>query len=333
MSVPSVHAPISIRPAGGRVVLHADDLGLNSAIDDGILDSFRHGVLTSTSVLANGPSAEQALIQVRRLSTAWCEDRLTESQHRLALDDPRLPFDLGVHLNLTQGRPLTAERYPSELLDDEGRFPGVGPLFAALLRSRRKWQAALRAELAAQIAWVADHGLRPTHVNGHQYVELFPGVGALLPELLAHFSIRVVRLPVERRLWATTLFCGGTSTWALAHVKRLFALQFERQIKTANLSHADEFFGTAHAGRITLRALSRRFSAPLDERLIEIGMHPGIVPNRMPAAHLADGWHDPLAARRPAERELLCSAGLTEMLANRRLRLGRLSVVETPTWN
>ena len=32
--------------------------------------------------------------------------------------------------------------------------------------------------------WIIDHGVRPTHLNGHQYMELVPGVAELIPELL-----------------------------------------------------------------------------------------------------------------------------------------------------
>jgi predicted glycoside hydrolase/deacetylase ChbG (UPF0249 family) len=327
MSSPPIRSRNVQSPILGRVVFHADDLGLNSAVDDGILDAFTQGVLTSTAVLANGPSAETALARVGRLSDAWRDGGFARSHRRLLLDDPGEPFDIGVHLNLTQGRPLTANSYPSELLDDRGRFLGAQRLFAKLLRSRGSWLAPLRAELAAQIAWVVDHSVQPTHANGHQYCELFPGVRAILPKLLARFSIRVVRLPVERRLCVTTLISRGLPAWTLAHVKRTFAVRYAGELATAQIQHPEGFFGTAHAGRMSLTAISRRLSARPSERLLEIGIHPGNLPGCPAEDRSADGWNDPLASRRPAERELLCSQGLAELLADRRLGLGRLGAL------
>jgi predicted glycoside hydrolase/deacetylase ChbG (UPF0249 family) len=327
MRPPQASHGATAKPIHGRVVFHADDLGLNSAIDDGILDAFTNGVLTSTAVLANGPSAENAIQRVLRLKAAWCADGHLESSRRFLLDDPDASFDLGIHLNLTQGRPLTGDQYPSELLDEQGCFVGPGKLFATLVRSRGRLLAALEAELVEQIVWVLDHGVRPTHVNGHQYIELFPGVSDVVTDLLARFSIEVVRLPMERRLWATALLGSGLSAWTLAHIKRRFAVRFARQVRVAKLQYADGFFGTAHAGRMTISALSRRLVTSVNERLVEIGMHPGHVPHDRAADPSADGWYDPLAAHRPAECELLCSNAVVDLLLDRGLRLGRLSAL------
>ena len=59
----------------------------------------------------------------KSLEADRAEARLPSMAVRRRLGDPDCPFDLGVHLNLTQGRPLT-DRYPPELLDAAGRFPG-----------------------------------------------------------------------------------------------------------------------------------------------------------------------------------------------------------------
>jgi chitin disaccharide deacetylase len=324
MDSPRLRSEVSAAPVRGRVVFHADDLGMNSSIDSGILDSFANGVLTSTAVLANGPSAEVALKQVLDCSTKWCDGSLGNSRRRLLLNDRREPFDIGVHLNLTQGRPLTGSRYPSELLDDQGRFPGACRLFAALLASPRKWKSRLGAELAAQISWVTERGIQPAHVNGHQYIELYPCVSEIIVELLARFSITVVRLPVERRLWATTLLGRGVPVWMLAHIKRAFATRFAQRVRAAKLRHADGFFGTAHAGKFTKTALSRRFLPAVVEPLIEIGVHPGGASLTLAADPLADGWLDPLASQRPSERDAICSDGLVGLLMDQQLGLGRL---------
>jgi chitin disaccharide deacetylase len=312
-------------PVCGRVVFHADDLGLNTATDAGILQAFTGGLLTSTSVLANGPSARVALKRVGECSKQWCHGHLDQSWRRSVLGDRREPFDIGIHLNLTQGRPLTEGRYPSELLDDQGRFPGVYRLFALLLGTRRKWKAELTAELAAQINWAIDQNVRPTHANGHQYIELLPYVAEIIANLMPTFSIEVVRLPIERRLYDTTLQSRRISAWGIAHVKRTFAFHFARHVRACNLRHADGFLGTVHAGRITMAVLSRRLNPTTTEPVIEIGMHPGAASDNCGRDRLTDGWSDPLAVHRPSERDVLCSDALIDLLMRRRLGLGRLS--------
>jgi chitin disaccharide deacetylase len=312
-----------------RVVFHADDLGINSAVDDGILDAFTNGVLTSTSVLANGPSAENAIKRVLSLIATECTGGRPDRVRRLLLDDPNTSFDLGIHLNLTQGRPLTGDRYPSELLDTQGCFTSPGKLFRTLLRSGKRLAPALNAELGEQIVWALDHGVRPTHANAHQYIDLIPEVSNVVTHLLKRFSIGVVRLPIECRLRATTLSGRGLSVWTLAHIKRTFAVRFARHVAAAQLKHPDGFFGTAHAGRITIAALARRLTASTNECLLEIGMHPGHLADESSPERSAGGWHDPLATLRPSEYELLCSDALVELLVKQELRLGRLCTLNS----
>ena len=50
-----------------QVILHADDLGMNRSITDGIMQGFRQGLLTSALLLANAPDAARALILWKEL--------------------------------------------------------------------------------------------------------------------------------------------------------------------------------------------------------------------------------------------------------------------------
>ena len=76
------------------VIVNADDFGLSAGVTEGILRAHREGIVTSTTILANMPAAEEA---VRRLAEA-----------------PGL--GVGVHLNVSQGPVLSAQ---GEALADE----------------------------------------------------------------------------------------------------------------------------------------------------------------------------------------------------------------------
>ena len=191
-----------------RLVLHADDLGMNRLVSEGILHGFRTGPLTSASLLSNGPDAARALQQWGELCADQRSGGLPSSPLRQRLDDRGRPFDLGIHLNLTEGRPLDAAAYPPELLDEEGCFPGVSALFGRLHRSGGRFREALANELSRQTQFMLDHGARPTHLNGHQYIELLPGVRELIPALMKKFGIRVVRTACEPSTWRLLLGRG-----------------------------------------------------------------------------------------------------------------------------
>jgi chitin disaccharide deacetylase len=305
------------------LILHADDFGMNAAINRGILHAFRHGLLTSASVLMNAPAADAALqCWKQQFGTAGAADAAVA---RKTLGDPGAPCDLGVHLNLTQGRPLTGNRFPQRLLDAEGRFPGVPGLSRRLLLHGARHVAPLENELAAQIERFLDHGLSPTHLNGHQYVELMPVVQSIIPQLLRRYRIGVVRVAWEPGLTRTSLAtASGVRPWCQGQLLRLFALRFLIRMRRLGVRYPAAYFGTTHAGRIDLAAVSAYLKGAA-RGMIEIGLHPGRLAEPNDALHDNDGWHDPLHAARAKELELLTSPALAELLSAHGIRLSRLA--------
>lgn len=306
------------------IVLHADDFGMNRAVTDGIIRGFSHGLLTSTALMANAPDAARALDAWRSLEQRWAAGVLPSAEPRRLLNDPGLPFDFGIHLNLTQGRPLTGRHYPGELLDRQGQFCGIGSLFRRLYRKGSRFHGALRSELAAQIEFLLDRGRQPTHINGHQYVEMLPGLRDVLRELLTHYKVQSVRVALESGLFRTTLLYGKRpASWCLAHTKRFFAGRFRESARRWNVHFSDAYFGTAHAGRINLAVLRRFLESGQGCEHVEIGLHPAS--GLTVAADSDSGWDDPLAALRPKELELLTDHSLVELLQSFGFALGRLS--------
>lgn len=302
-------------PQSSRLFLHADDLGMSEGINQGILRACTHGLITSTSILANGPAFEDAC---RRWQQLRPPAELPSWPKRMHLHDSHRTFDLGVHLNLTQGRPLTADRFPPQLLDRQGCFPGIGRLFQNLFPTGRRYAEPVYEELRAQIQRLTLAGLRPTHLNGHQYIELLPVVGRLLPELCREFGVSIVRWPCERGLWrSANRPYPRPVAWMLAAVKRGFATYMASV--ASKLAHPELFFGTAHAGMICANVV-KQFVRQCDSRSAEIAFHPGDG-----RTEIAGGaWSDPLVTRRRQELELLQSSELVEILAGRGLRLARL---------
>ena len=189
-----------------RIILHADDLGMSPAVTDGIVRGFDEGLLTSTSLLSNAPDAARALACWRELESRRREANLSSVAARRRLDDPARPFDLGVHLNLTQGRPLIGSRFPAEALDDNGHFPGIFSLFRRLRRCTAAAIERIEEELTCQVQFMLDYGHQPTHLNGHQYIELLPAVSPIVESLLDRFHIPAVRVA-----WEPTW--GRSCTW------------------------------------------------------------------------------------------------------------------------
>jgi len=303
-----------------RVVLHADDYGMNAAVNQGILQAFREGVLTSTSLLTNAPAAQSAADLWPALIADQTAGRISSAGKRRSLCDPAITFDLGVHLNLTQGRPLTGDRYPSDLLND-GKFPGIGALFFRINRLRPSLLPAVAAELQAQIEWMCDRGLSPKHLNGHQYIEMMPQIAVMIPELLRRYSILTVRVAHESNLARSVLKRGRVAAWGLGLVKQRFAATFRQQVK--GFTFPDQFFGTSHAGQIDQPTFESFLAGQPRVELTEVGIHPALTP--IDHCPRSDPWFDPLANNRANELRWLCDDDLPRYLERNKLQLGRLS--------
>jgi chitin disaccharide deacetylase len=297
---------------------------MNRSVTAGIIRGFTHGLLTSTSLLANAPDAEAAIGAWRLLEEQRVAGRLPSAEARETLREPAHVFELGIHLNLTQGRPLT-QCYPPQLLDRAGCFCGIGRLFRHLRRRRPAFEPAIRSELSAQIEFLKDRGIQPTHLNGHQYIELLPGLRGTIRGLLTRYGITTLRVARERGLARTTLLNRlAVANWSLAHVKRFYAGMLFREARRWDLRFPSAFFGTSHAGRVDLRLVQQFVASGHGCRLIEIGLHPATFTTALNAEPVA-GWEDPLAHHRPQELQMLTSTALVEFLHSRGLALGRLT--------
>ncbi|HEY8520171.1 MAG TPA: ChbG/HpnK family deacetylase [Gammaproteobacteria bacterium] len=229
-----------------RLIVHADDFGLSEAIDDGIAEAHDRGIVTSTSVMANGPAFA----------------------HAVALARARPALDVGLHLTLTELEPLTGS---AALADAANRLPPHAVQFAARYLGGRVPLADVRRELEAQIRKALDAGLALSHLDGHQHVHVLPGVARVVVELARAYGIRAVRYPAERvRLF---MLRGGARLRRIAEqltVGAAAALSPLRELK-----RVDAFVGFFHGGRLTEENLTRLLCALPSGGTVELMCHPG----------------------------------------------------------
>src|SRR6185503_1117674 len=177
----SRHEALGVRGAAtmsGRVklIVNADDFGISEAVNRGIVEAHDHGIVTSTSVMATGPAFEHAL-ELARL---------------------RPSLAVGVHLVLTEQRPLSGAAATASLVRSDGTFePHLKQLLAKRLRGLVSMQE-VRRELDAQIRRVRSAGIAINHLDGHQHVHVLPGVAQVVAELAEAHGIPAVRYPAER---------------------------------------------------------------------------------------------------------------------------------------
>jgi len=234
-----------------RVIFHGDDFGLTRGINQGIIDAFKRGLLTSASIVTTGEAVEDAL--------------------RLAREHPGL--DLGVHLVLCDERPLLPYEYISSILSSNRCFLSRQQLLFRIL-TRKINGLEVRAEWSAQIEKVLNEGISLSHLDGHQYLHLYPGLLHVTLKLAKEYGIPFVRGSIVDRLdlesgtkrlvqWAFLKF------WTVLNVSRLDHVQVRRIPSVGFLKSGGRM--TRKYVLETVDLLRRKGAWPV----IEMNFHPG----------------------------------------------------------
>jgi len=254
--------------AAARIMLCADDFALTEGVSRGI------GELVAAGRL----SAASALVTTRH----W-------PAHAGSLRALREKIAVGLHVNLTLGRPLAA--MPG--LCPDGRFPPIGRLAWEALRARL-----IPAEIATEIgrqltAFEQALGSPPDFIDGHQHAHVLPGVRRAF---LAAVSERVwVRRPLIRDPSDSpaAIAARGAAVPKSMTIAAL-ALGFGKAVRSAGFPTNHGFSGVSafDVGRPYASEFARFVRVPGRRHLVMC--HPGHVDAELPAL-------DPVSERRAEE--------------------------------
>ncbi|UYV75267.1 YDJC [Cordylochernes scorpioides] len=222
----------------------ADDFGYCGRRNEGILVCAQAGRINSVSVLVNGRMAKEgvdALIQ-------RCPGIL-----------------LGLHFNLTEGRPLSQV---TSIVGADGNFLGKFPAVSAALEG--KWTAGdVETELRAQLTAFKDlAGRPPDHLDGHNHIHVVPGVRDVVARVAAEVGVDLIRLPLEHGLPDTTTdFLKSVCSWA-RESREIFAAK--------GLRFTEGFLGLSTMGQLgSLSTLDEALSRQAGCSSLEWMVHPG----------------------------------------------------------
>jgi predicted glycoside hydrolase/deacetylase ChbG (UPF0249 family) len=276
-----------------RLIINADDLGADEERNHGIFEAIRAGVVTSASILANGPATEHALEGAR--------------------DMEPLGISWGLHLNLSEGPPLSS--HPVRLTGGGERF--LGKAAARRLLSRAgdiELEREVEREAAAQIALLAGAGVPIRHLDGHQHLHVFPAVARVAARAARENGIPWVRMPREPHPLAPLApIPPSRAKEARTFTKRAQAAMIE--LGEGYFRTTDHFLGLYGVGRWTPESLADQIERLLPG-LTELMVHPGRAPRgaaRGPFASFStlDRESELEALLHPNFRAILLSSGVT----------------------
>ena len=255
-TAPKPHAvpPLGGSGTGRRLIVNADDFGLNAATNEAIIRGHREGILTSASLMMNEPGFEQAL--------------------QMARENPRM--GVGLHLTFLCGySTLPHEKIPG-LVNEKNEFDWNPARVGFKYFFRRELKEQLRDEMLAQFERFRSTGLPLDHVDSHHHLHAHPVIFKLLIESAQDLGIKHLRLTSEPFGIHARVALGyrlerlshGLAYWLLAGPAR-------RKLKQMDIKHTDAVFGLLQDARVDERYMERLLPR-LPKGISEIYSHPSI---------------------------------------------------------
>jgi chitin disaccharide deacetylase len=253
------NAPVDGQMGQRSLIVNGDDFGYTRGVNRAIAHCYRVGILSSTTLMANGAAFADAVARTKDL--------------------PGL--GIGVHLVLTELKALTPPQDLPGLVDRCGFLPPTpGALFTAVLLGKIS-RRTIQRELQRQVTSIIEQGITPTHLDTHKHVHLLPPILEAMIAVAHEHGIRWIRNPFDACSLRQLLAAwpgqqpGAIGRQALgARLVRITRRTFARRLRQARLDCPDHFFGTALTG-IWNEAALRRIMAELPVGVCELMAHPG----------------------------------------------------------
>ena len=266
------------------LVVNADDFGRSPGVSAGIVEAHLHGLVSTTTALMNLPRSGAEVAQAVR-------------------EAPSL--GLGVHLNLTLGKPLSSPDSVPTLIADDGTFWSPDALVARRSgvipdQVRREWRAQVEAFLA--------RGAALDHLDSHHHVAVFtPDWWSIVLDLAAEFGCGV-RPPAPAEVTDDILFSRFPAAARRFATHEAADMALRSGVQTADRL-VTRFFGPGVSLSTLLAILEG-----LPDGTTELMCHPG----RMDDSLASESGY---AQEREAELTLLMSAEAKSVLQRTGIRL------------
>jgi hopanoid biosynthesis associated protein HpnK len=281
-----------------NLIVNADDLGWTAGVNRGIAEAHRNGIVTSASLLANGEAFGDAVELARNTRG----------------------LGVGVHLNLSDGRPIAKSEAVPSLLNSAGEFKGGPNGLLLKIATRGLAMRDVEKEWEAQISKIRAAGVEPTHLDGHKHVHMLPGLFEIALRLAKRHGIGAIRVSHEASSLRAALSTGELRASVVlkqgvqARGLKLLARDAREQAERAGISTADYFCGIAQTGELTKEGMTRLLRS-LPEGTTELMCHPGYADEALlkTATRLQDS--------RGKEVEILTDTKLRNLVASQGIRL------------
>lgn len=153
-----------------KYIINADDYGLTENCTKAIAEAFEKGLITDTTACANGEYIEKAF-GLAKEKGFW--------------------ENVGIHINLTEGKPLTEGIAKDPFFCENGIFHGK---IDRLKKPTNEQLSTMKAEVTAQVEKLQSLGYSISHADSHHHIHTCVYLEETLKDVLFHFGIKKIRI-------------------------------------------------------------------------------------------------------------------------------------------
>jgi chitin disaccharide deacetylase len=149
-----------------NLIINADDFGKDKLINDAIVFCLNHGLINSTSLMVAEAGFEEAL------------DFIAKYDYK----------NVGIHINLTDGKPLS--NFDLDYFLQENGFWDPNKVWSPKIL-KKEVSGKIEKEIKEQIEKMADHVFLPKHMNSHHHCHTTPFLFPIFLKVAQKFKIKI----------------------------------------------------------------------------------------------------------------------------------------------
>ncbi|MDI6759288.1 MAG: ChbG/HpnK family deacetylase [Candidatus Brocadiaceae bacterium] len=279
-----------------KLIINADEFGLTQGANRAIIESYLFGTVSSTTMIVN----------------MWA---FREAVH-LAKENPGL--GIGIHLNLTDGRPVLPAEEVKSLVNSDGSFYSRRDLIIRLL-SHKVNPEEIKRELNAQVEKLTTSGIYPLHIDTHQSIILLPSLFWIVKDLAKSLKVPLL-LPVDAR---NPISLERTSwiKWSYAY---FMGWRYRRILKIEGILAPDSFYNVVNYftdrywDEKRLLCEYKKVISSIKEDTSQFMVHPSYICNNLTSFMIGS---EMMARQREEELKVLLNLELKSFIQNSGFRL------------
>lgn len=157
-----------------QLIINADDFGMSESINLAVLDAYKNGILTSASLMSNGPAFE----------------------HGVSLLKEMQGIGLAVHLNIIEFSTLQKNIKQDSLLYNSAGCYNNGFVMLLLKSFNDDFLKEVEADFRLQIEKVLAY-TPVDHIDSHVHVHAIPNIFKIVCKLAKEYGIKNIRTQFE----------------------------------------------------------------------------------------------------------------------------------------